>query len=355
MWAFSALVVAQVKEPSKPGAKKKPASTAAKPAPAPTPSKTTAAPTKAPLPAPAKTTQSSQQLIVSVPAARVRSQPGTGAPEIKRVKLGSLYKIVEEKSGWYRIQLSTSAKPSSGWISNQVAGPYDQAKREEIYSRLIEKNFKNEGLSYVNASEIYEFITKVGPEIKSSKVAPDAGLKRLLSLSQALKAIPYDKDKESPYKSFLKTHEKEIVYSEPADSYFVDSELFWALLKKYPSAANADEIAWAGATNPLPGECEGYVVCYLFLLRQTSGQYLDLRPQGKYSAEALKNISDMLQVIISDLKDKTIYYGPTDVSDRAEFNRLIVELRGIVSRLMTTETDKQKVVQQLNQVAEGFR
>lgn len=294
-------------------------------------------------------------MIASVASARIRTQPNTGAPEVRRAKLGSLYKVIEEGDGWYKVQVSGTPKNVTGWISNQVASDYDSAKKEEIYNRLVDKNFRADGMSYVNASELYEFITKIQPEIRGEKSAADLGLKRLLALSQALKAIPFDKDKEKPYKEFLKTHDKDIVFSEPAGAYFVASERFWELHKKYPNAPNADEIAWAGASNPLPGECEGYVVCMLFVLRATEGEYLDQRSSGRHAGTALKNIALSLESVVADLKDKTIYYGPTDVTDRAEFNKILSELRGIVSRLLTAETDKQKVLQQLNQIAEAFR
>lgn len=368
-------ISAQIKEPAKPKAsptptKKKTTTTSKGTASAKTTAaKTTAAQAKAtPAPATTKTTLptppkpkadgvqiSSAQVIASVAAARIRTQPNTGAPEVRRAKLGALYKVIEEGDGWYKVQVANSPKNVTGWISNQVASDYDSAKKEEIYNRIADKNFKADGMSFVNASELYEFITKIQPEVKGEKSAADLGLKRLLALSQALKAIPFDKDKEKPYKDFLKSAEKDVVYSEPAGQYFVVSERFWALHKRYPNAANADDIAWAGASNPLPGECEGYVVCMLYVLRATEGEYLDQRPTGKNALTALKNIGLSLEAVVADLKDKTTYYGPTDVTDRAEFNKILSELRGIVSRLLTAEADKQKVLLQLNQIAEAYR
>src|SRR5262249_35507142 len=157
------------------------------------------------------------------------------------------------------------------------------------------------------------------------------------------------------YKDFLNLHKKDVVYSEPAGEWYVRSELFWNLHKKYATASSAEDIAWAATQNPLPGECEGYVNCYLFMLRETDGQYLNLYPSGKHAEQSLKNIKDLLAPIVDDLAEKKIYTGPTDVSDRAEFNRLLAELRTIVSKLPFSETEKQKTIQQINQIAEGYR
>ena len=114
-----------------------------------------------------------------------------------------------------------------------------------------------------------------------------------------------------------------------------------------------EKIAWEAAKNPLPGECEGYVNCYLFMLRMTDGEYLNFYPNGEHASEALRNIIQLLEPIASDANAKKVYNDPTDVSDRAEFNSLITELRVIVSRLPNTE--KEKAQQQLKKIAEGFK
>lgn len=321
---------------------------AAKTTPKPTPK-----PTAKPVATPAPATQ--QQIIVSVAAARIRSQASTSSPELKRVKLGTLIKVIEKNKDWYKIQVPGAQKPTTGWISSQVAGDFDPEKKDDIYKKIADRNFKAEEKNFVNAAELFEFLNRVRNEVKAQKLAADFGYKSLLSLRLALAAIPFDKDNEKPYKEFLTVNKKSIVYSDPAGQYFVVSRLFWDMQKKYSSLPIAEDIAWAGAQNPLPGECEGYVPCYLFLLRETAGNYLDLYPNGKQATNALADIKNFLDPITADLKDKSIYSGPTDVSDRAEFNRLISELRAIVSRIMTAEADKQKIIAQLNQIAEAFR
>ncbi|MGI9036003.1 MAG: hypothetical protein ACR2GD_08190, partial [Pyrinomonadaceae bacterium] len=82
-------------------------------------------------------------------------------------------------------------------------------------------------------------------------------------------------------------------------------------------------------------------------------EYLNLHPTGKHNLEALTNLTNLLQPIVADLDGKRIYNGPNDVTDRAEFNNLVAELRTIVSRLPLTE--KEKTLQQLKKIAEGFR
>lgn len=315
--------------------------------------KVTPKPKTSPSPTPVR---ESLQLIATAAGARVRAQASTSSAEIRRVKLGALIKVLEKtKADWYRIEIPAKPKNVVGWMSGQVADDWDADKREEIYRRIIEKNYKPSGMSFLDASELFEFLVKANNELKGSKYSPDFAYKQLVALKQTLKAIPFNKGESNPYKTFLKANEKSVVYSEPSAEWYIRSEIIWDLQKKYAEAQVAEDIAWLGAQNPLPGECEGYVNCYLFILRETDARYLELYPNGKHTAESLKNIQNQLDPIVADLAEKKIYNGPTDVSDRAEFNRLLAEIRTIVSKLFLAEFEKQKTVQQLNQIAEGFR
>jgi hypothetical protein len=272
------------------------------------------------------------------------------------MKMGTLINVLSVTSNnWFKIEIPSKPRPLVGWMSGQVAEFYDSSKREETYRQIVDRNYKPDGMSFLDASELVEFLTMAQTEIKNPKLVPDFSFKRLLALSLALRAIPSDKYSEKPYKDFLKLYDSEIVYSEPSGEWYVRSVKFWDLRKKHAALPLAEEIAWAATQNPLPGECEGYINCYLFSMRETEARYLDFYPSGKYATEALKNLQNLLEPMLADIPEKKVFNGPTDVSDRAEFNRMIAEIRTIVSKFTLAENEKQKTIQQLNQLAEGFR
>jgi hypothetical protein len=294
----------------------------------------------------------SPQIIVTDISARIRSQAKAGAPEVSQAKLGTIFRVAEKTPAWYRVQFTSGAKTSSGWISANSVNDLNSAAKDQLYRQIADRYYKGEGMDFATASELYEFLTRAAGDLGNSGSA-EIELKKLLALRSALKAIPTGKGEQNPYREFLKAHEKNVVYSEPSAEWLVNSTLFWDLHKKYEKSPLADQIAWEGAQNPLPGECEGYVNCHLFYARMTSGEYLSLHPSGKRNLEALTNITNFLEPIAASLNDKTTYTGPSDVTDRAEFNNLIAELRTIISRLPLTE--KEKPLQQLKKIAEGFR
>ncbi len=292
------------------------------------------------------------QIIVTTFSVPVRTQPKPDAPTLSNVKLGTILRVTEKNPAWYKVQYSADGKSATGWISANSVNDLNASGKTEIYRQIVERNYKPQ-MDFESASEFYEFTSKVGGDLDTSDKSADLELKRLLALRSALKTIPADKREISPYKDFLKAQEKEIVYNEPAGQWLVVSNQFWDLHSKYKKSVVSDTIAWEAANNPLPGECEGYVNCYLFDMRMRFGEYLNLHPNGKNSAEALKNMTDYLSPIVADLQAKAVYNGPTDVTDRAEFNNLIAELRTIVARLPFVE--KEKALQQLRQIAEAYR
>lgn len=294
------------------------------------------------------------QIVVSSVSTSVRSAPNLTASEVSRARLGSTLKVVEKNAGWYKVQTSNRGTGSVGWIPTAAATSLGtNGANDEIYRQILTKNYKSERMSFAEATEVYDFLTRVQPEIKSESAAAEFGLIRLMALRAALDAIPFEQKEQKIYQDFVRAQDQNIVYSEPSGKWYVRAPLFWDLHSKYTNIPAGEKIAWEASKTPLPGECEGYVNCYLFLLRMTDGEYLNFYPNGANANEALTDIIRLLEPIAADANTKTIYNGATDSSDLAEFHSLITELRVIVSRLPNTE--KEKALQQLKKIAEGFK
>lgn len=56
---------------------------------------------------------------------RVRSQPGNSGEEIAKVKPKEKYRLIEEKEGWYKIELPNK---NEGWVSAKYAEKYGQGQ-----------------------------------------------------------------------------------------------------------------------------------------------------------------------------------------------------------------------------------
>ncbi len=293
------------------------------------------------------------QIIVSVTSARVRKEADTNAETLELAKLGTIFSVAEQTEKWTKVRFSRDGKEQMGWVSKTVSLSFTNAKRAELYQTIADKYLKQSALDFASAAQVFDFLKSATKDIKTEKTLADLSLKRLIALQNALQKVAIDKQKENPYKDFLKANEKEITYSEPSAEWLVRSGNFWELHAKYKTLPIGEEIAWTAAQNPIPGECEGYINCYLYLIRSTDGEYLNFYPNGKYSRQSLKNITNLLEPIAADSNEKTIYSSASDTSDRADFNRYLTELRAIIAK--TPFIEKSKTLAQIRQIAEAHR
>jgi hypothetical protein len=297
-----------------------------------------------------------RRVVVTVTGARVRSEPNLNGTILSESAIGTLFSALSEKDGWDEVLIGPAdedGNANTGWISKTVTLPYDRGRPGVQAQQIADGYFSRKEVSFLNAKQLFEYLPSAADSAKTFEVGGDLRLKSLTALSLALKKIPINKSEESPYKEFLTKYNDQIAYSEPAGEWYVRSEEFWKLHTRYQKHKIAETIAWNAASNPLPGECEGYINCYLYLLRVTQGEYLNFYPNGKYAKQSLENIIGLLSPIVSDIQKKQSYYTTNDISDRAEFNKMLAELRKIVSR--TPFVEKQVVLTQISQIAEGYR
>ena len=321
--------------------------------PKPTPKKKADAkskPTPKPVAAPPSDTKTGEQIIVTGTNVIVRQEASTKSVRLTAVKLGKILPIVKRGSAFYQVEYEVG---KNGWIATTFTRDFDADKRDSVYREIGDKQLKTQKVDYANASEVTEFLRTAQALVKTDEARADLRFKRLRYIAAALKAIPSGKGGQFPYKNFIKANEKDIVYSEPSAEWYVRAESLWDLREKFAALPIAEEIAWTAAATTIPGECEGYINCYLYNIRATDGEYLNLYPNGKYAQKSLTNIGNYLEPLVADIRDKTVYTPPTDISDRAEFNRFLTELRAVVSKVPNIE--KNKVLKQINDLGEGYK
>ncbi len=310
------------------------------PTPKPPPKTVSATVKPTPKPAPKK------QVIVNVTAARVRSDKHLQSDTLEYADIGTVFTVTEETAEWSKVKLSGERE---GWISKTITENFSAANKRKIYESIADKYLARKNLDFLTAANTYYFLKKAGDETASAELE----LKSYKMLEKVLQLIPFDNLNDSPYKNFTDKNDNEIVYSEPAGQWIVNANRLWQLHAKNKNKPIGEEIAWQAAQTSLPGECEGYINCHIYVLRVTDGEYLNFYPSGKYSREALLNITNFLEPINQDSAQKTVYDGPYDISDRAELNKHLAELRTIVSK--TPYIEKQKTISQINRIAEAFR
>jgi len=287
-----------------------------------------------------------KQLIVNVTSARIRRENNLQSETLQYADIGTVFSVSDEDKEWSKIEV---AKDKEGWISKTITESFSTANRIKTYNSIADKYIAKKNVDFKTAAEVYYFLKKTGEETENAELE----FKKFKMLDAVLRLIPIEKINENQYKNFTDKNTSEIVYSEPSGEWYVRSVLLWELHAKNKNKPIGEEIAWRAAQTTLPGECEGYINCYVYKMRITDGEYLNFYPGGKHSREALLNITNFLEPINQDSEQKAVYTGPSDISDRAEFNKSLAELRTIISK--TPYVEKQKTIAQINRIADAFR
>ena len=139
-------------------------------------------------------------------------------------------------------------------------------------------------------------------------------------MRRTLGAIPMtiDGTKHEPYRTWLATHDADVVYSEPAGQWLMDTDDLWRLHDAHRQTASAEPLAWEVVTNGLPGECEGYPPCYLAGLDRLHAEYLRRHPRGAHAAEAVEQIRESNEQSVSlatGAKGREFFNPATDCVD----------------------------------------
>ena len=296
--------------------------------------------------APAAQDNRQPQRIVAASNVRLRVEPQTTGVELSRLALGTVLTQLETSADgtWYRVQ---TPEGKSGWIFGNLTEPFSERESIAVYRRIIRSRLKPDSLNFSDASDLFNFVDRIAPRVQGTASA-EFDLFRLRALHRSLEQIVGYEPKDPAQQDWIKRHEDNLVYSEPAGQWLVRADLYWELETKNRGNSIGEEIAWEGATTGLPGECEGYIPCHFAMLMLTDAHYLDLYPNGPHAGEAAEQIDYLLQEI---LKPNTPY--TMDSRDSAELRESIVKLFRILER--SSSRNKTRMLQRLKQIEEIYR
>lgn len=301
-----------------------------------------------------------RQKITTASFVRARGGPQFAAPEVARLKLGTVLtaaarsaeesEIGGRRDYWYRVGLPAGG---TGWVFGGLLADYDPARRREIVRRIIDERLKVESMSFEDGVDLYDFVSA---ELADAREPADRGeleRLRLQALNRAAMGIPDNEHARPPYRDFHRAHAADIYHHELAGGWYVRPERFWELERKYTGTAAGDRIAWDAAQALRPGECEGDEVCNFLSLVETDGKYLSLYPNGAHASEVLQNFE---RALASDDMAQTLNSrGGDQYQDeaRAALRKALTELRAAVAK--TSAPEKAAVVKLLDRLSPAGR
>ncbi|HYP52431.1 MAG TPA: SH3 domain-containing protein, partial [Pyrinomonadaceae bacterium] len=104
--------------------------------------------------------------MTTASAVRARTEPHASAPEVTRLKLGTLINAVARtaeqaevggrKDYWFRVELPGGG---SAWVFGALLADYDPARKSDIVRRVIDERLKVESMSFEDGVDFYNFVS----------------------------------------------------------------------------------------------------------------------------------------------------------------------------------------------------
>ncbi len=237
--------------------------------------------------------------ITAVSNATLRAAPDAGAEVVAQIPLGT--PLVEAgplglDKTWVRVRLADTRQ---GWVLASLTRPLDPEWPWPTFDAIIAARLARTGDGFPATTELVAFIERVAPEYTNDDGRAGIELARLRAMAAALRSIPFGGARREPYASWLAERVGEVVYDEPGGRWILRNDEVWNIHSRHAGTPSADDIAWLAVTNGLPGECEGYLACYLHFRNLLHGEYLRRHPDGRHAAEVLAVVNRTAELLLA--------------------------------------------------------
>lgn len=228
-----------------------------------------------------------QTHITAAANVRLRSAPDTSSAVVAMLRLGTELELGEapRQGEWIPVRTHNGAE---GWVAEMLTVPVSDSTYPSVVRDLVISRLDRERDGYVAKAELLAFIESALDREWPLEDQAWLELQRLRTLYAALQTLPFNRNRWSDdQRAWVERRSNGIRYNEPGGHWLIEREVVLDVHDRYQFTLAADDLAWFMVQNGLPGECEGYLVCYLERSDQSEGEYLRRHPDGRYVEEAL--------------------------------------------------------------------
>ncbi|MBU1106355.1 MAG: SH3 domain-containing protein [Candidatus Riflebacteria bacterium] len=248
-------------------------------------------------------------LYVAATYVRIRDAAATSGKVVATLPIGTWAKIIEvsdktetllgKNEHWYKI---STENQQQGWIFGGLTRVTTQENRFEVALQIITAQTKAENKNTEDLMQTLDFAVSIKELASHSTEKAQLELAFLETLDRVYSALSTAGKGDDGKHNSVKNYQNLCYYHESAGQYFVKPEAFWELAEEYADIIEAaDEIAWAAATQILPGETEGDPDMMIYFFEKSYGRYIESYPEGKHVSTALEKASDIVDYVSKNL------------------------------------------------------
>lgn len=303
------------------------------------------------------TVGASGSMLVTASAVRMREAADTQAPLVGQLGLGAVVEAVkrtEKKQSvgsrsqyWFLVK----TPEHKGWVFGAFLQDFSVAAQDKQWFTLAKTRLAMDKLSFADRVDLYDFIERVLPQVKSPAYEGGLALGKVLALQKAFDKVHFGNQNKEPYAAFVRAHKDKAFLDEIQGVWLVPAQRYWDLADQYAKTKAGDEIAWYAADANLGGECEGDISCGLGRESMTYGEYLKRFPQGKHVSDALKQLNDTFDYILNE----ALKYDPDYFKIAGDSGGVLKELRAIVGVTSPKAAGRDKALASLDKIYKNYK
>jgi hypothetical protein len=242
--------------------------------------------------------------VATVDAVRLRAAPSATGAAVRTLEIATPLTVEGSASGvWVRVRTCDGA---AGWVRRDLTVPYEASAPLAALRTIAERSLAREATPFSVRARLANVLTDAARHATAPGAKAELSLLRLRALQAALDAHAANdalRETDPVRTGRLHADSSELAYGDPQGQWLVRADAFWTLHDRHRALPIAERIAWAAASQMLPGECEADPTCIFTVLEMTTGRYLGLYPRGAHAATALAELAAPLEFLEEATRD----------------------------------------------------
>lgn len=228
--------------------------------------------------------------LVAASNVRLRVEPSEEVRIITTLPLGT--EVAEIATNldrtWVKVRTSDTVE---GWMRDGLSRRVPAGQDARIAQDIIRERLARQEDGFRSWVELEDFINRMRTSLPDREWEARFALYRLKAIARAAEAGSYTRGATAQaFAAWRERHADALTFHGPGAEWMLRRDVILADHDRYTTEIAGDEIAWFAVTNGLPGECEGFVLCYLTSDDLLRGEYLRRQPSGIFVERALRDL-----------------------------------------------------------------
>ena len=222
--------------------------------------------------------------VLITAAANARAKPSTDAAVLCPLSMGQELALEAREGDWVRV----TTCGGGAYVHGSLVRSITPATREAAREALVRERLARDGDGFAAADALLALVRAWANQQKEPEGRARYALYEMRAIANAARAG--ESALRSRLMHIVAEGSRMFVYNEPGGMWQLRDSYIWEVHEQHKATAAADDIAWFAAENDLPGECEGYMPCYIGRTDRLQGEYLRRYPRGRHVEAAIDRI-----------------------------------------------------------------